>query len=482
MSSHSERVARVAADIRARPADKRLTIGKAHPGHTPHDLGYKRDCHPVNVDGLDGILAIDRATRTASVEGQVQLGALCKAALEHGLIPKVVPEFETFTVSGLVNGLGIETSSHRNGVFPANVTSLEVVLGNGDIVECDAHERTDLLIQLPGSYGTLGVVTRATLALDEAKPFVRSRYWQFSSRTDYVKAFGDALLHHGFVEGFVLASDRYVLVTSDFSDRVGALDVYEAMTHGEPWYYQHSDAQARASVEDLVPTYQYLFRHQRSLLWISGIIADLGFFSNTRWGRAYLDRQVEAKVKVTGFRGPMPVELVERCVINQDMGVLLARLDEGIEYVQKNLDVHPLWNCPAGSAAIGGPAAHDAFVVPRKLRGKSDPLVDIGIYGEPMVRPYRNFDAMRALQKFVDVPSLWGVCYLSPDELHEIYDFEPYEIVRKKYHADGAFMPLEQKIKFMRPSGQKQGYIPGWRLINLAYNIRQSLREKLSQY
>jgi hypothetical protein len=31
-----------------------------------------------------------------------------------------------------------------------------------------------------------------------------------------------------------------------------------------------------------------------------------------------------------------------------------------------------------------------------------------GIYGEPTVRNYCNFDAMRALQKFVDAPSLWG--------------------------------------------------------------------------
>jgi delta24-sterol reductase len=479
-STHDERVARIAAEVRARPADKRLTIGKAHPGHTPHDLGYKRDCHPVNVDGLDGILSIDRAARTADVEGQLQLGALCKATLAQGLVPKVVPEFETFTVAGLVNGLGIETSSHRNGVFPANATSLEVVLGNGDVVTTDGQQRTELLVQLPGSYGTLGVVTRATLTLDEAKPFVHSRYRGFARRADYVRAFGDALSAHGFVEGFVLARDRYVLVTSDFSDRIDGLEVFEAMTYGNPWYYQHADAQARDNGEDLVPTYQYLFRHQRSLLWVSGMVADLGFFSNTRWGRAYLDRQVEAKVKVTGFRGPMPLEIVERCVINQDMGVLLSRLDEGIEYVQQNLEVYPLWNCPAGSAAIGGQATHDAFVVPRKLRGRHDPLVDIGIYGEPMVRPYRNFDAMRALQKFVDVPSLWGVCYLSPEELHEIYDFSAYEAVQKKYHAEGAFLPLEQKIKFMRPSGQKQGYIPLWRLINLAYNIRESLREKLA--
>src|SRR5208283_926753 len=130
------------------------------------------DCHPVDGDGLDAILAIDRDARTVTLEGQVTLGKLCKEAMAAGMMPKVVPEFETFTVAGLVNGLGIETSSHRHGVFPASVVGLEVVLGNGEVREVSATDGADLLGHLPGSYGTLGIVTRATLQLQAAKPFI----------------------------------------------------------------------------------------------------------------------------------------------------------------------------------------------------------------------------------------------------------------------------------------------------------------------
>src|SRR6185436_13479674 len=140
LSTHEARVRAVVDAVRARPAGRRLTIGKAHPGHTPHDLRYKDDCHAVRVDDLDAILAIDRDARTATVEGQVRLGPLCRQTLAVGLLPKVVPEFETFTVSGLVNGLGIETSSHRHSIFPANVSALEVVLGNGDVVTANRTE------------------------------------------------------------------------------------------------------------------------------------------------------------------------------------------------------------------------------------------------------------------------------------------------------------------------------------------------------
>jgi delta24-sterol reductase len=470
MPTHEERVAAIAAQVKARPTGKRLTIRKAHPGHTPHDLSYKQDCHPVEVDGLDDILAIDREARTVTLEGQVTLGKLCKAAMAAGMMPKVVPEFETFTVAGLVNGLGIETSSHRHGVFPASVTELEVVLGNGDVREVSANDGGDLLGQLPGSYGTLGIVTRATLQLQDAKPFIASRYRHFTKLADYGAAFREALGGHEFVEGFVLARDSYVLVTGDYSEALPNVPVFEAMKHGNPWFYQHAEELARQSGEggqDLIRPYEYMFRHQRGLLWVAGIIADLGFFSTTTWGRTYIDKEVERKVAKTGFKGNLPIEIAERCMVSQDMGVRLSRLEEGIEYVQKNLDVHPLWNCPAGSGTT-----QLGFAVPRKLAANPEMVVDIGIYGEPKAKGYRAFDAMRALQKFVDVPSMWGVCYLSAAELRAIFDFDSYEAAARKYHATEAFVPLEQKLRFMTfKEGMKQTRIPLWRLVKVWYDI-----------
>jgi delta24-sterol reductase len=471
-AAHEERVHAVVEAVRARPSSQRLTIGKAHPGHTPHDLGYKRGRHAVPVDALDQILAIDPESRTAVVEGQVTLRQLCRAAFAVGLMPKVVPEFETFTVAGLVNGLGLETSSHRHGVFPASVRALEVVCGNGDVVEADDRHHSELLAHIPGSYGTLGVVTRATLELAQARPFVRSRHHRFSRRRDYVRAFAAALDEHEFVEGFVLADDDYVLVTGAYSDRVPGLDVFAAMKPGNPWYYQHAARLARHGGEDLTPSYEYMFRHQRSLLWVAGIVADLRVFSHTRWGREYLDRAVGKQVAARGFKGNMPVELVERCMVNQDMGMTLARLEEGIEYVQKNLKVAPLWNCAVGHGA----QRPLPFATPRRLSAKTTQyVVDIGIYGEPKRRPYRAFEAMRALQKFVDVPSLWGCCYLTPEELRDAYDFSSYEAVQRRYHAEEAFVPLESKIRFMRGEGAQEA-IPLWRLLNLYYDLRAKLR------
>jgi FAD/FMN-containing dehydrogenase len=468
-TSHEERVQRVREQVLLRPAGQRLTIAKSHPGHTPHDLGYKKGCHPVQVGELTEILAIDQRARTATVEGQVLLGDLCRRTLEVGLMPKVVPEFETFTISGLVNGLGIETSSHRHGVFPVSLRALEVVLGNGEVVEADKNRNPDLLAWLPGSYGTLGIVTRATLDLIEAKQFVRSRYRHFERRGDYVAAFGEALSHHEFVEGFVLGRRSFVLITSDYDDGAAAMESFEAMAYGNQWYYQHALRQARQGAEDRVPAYQYMFRHQRSLFWLVPLVADLKIFTHTRRGRAYLDRATEKKVRADGFRHAMPLEIAERSVFNQDMGVRLSRLEEGLDYVAKNLEVYPLWNCPAGICP-----SPLAFVTPRTFGERPEMVVDIGVYGEPRKRGIRCQDALRALQKFVDVPALWGVSYLSREELRACYDFDAFEAVQRKYHARDAFVPLESKMRFANASATKQSHVKWWRLVRVWYEMKAS--------
>jgi delta24-sterol reductase len=149
----------VAAQVRARPQGTFLTIRKDTPSHGVRATAYKRDSQAVDVSPLTHILSIDPGARTATVEDQVPLGRLCREALAQGLLPQVVPEYPTFTVAGLVNGEGLQSSSHRYGVFSRTITALEVVLGDGSVVVATPDQHPHLFGALPGSLGTLGVVT-----------------------------------------------------------------------------------------------------------------------------------------------------------------------------------------------------------------------------------------------------------------------------------------------------------------------------------
>ena len=469
-SAYQKRVQEIISAVKGREPGQMLALKKANPGHRPHDLSFKNDCHPVDIDQLPNILEINVENKTVRVEGLVTLGSLCRETLKHNLIPQVVPEYETFTVAGLINGLGIETSSHKYGLFPEALISMDIVLGDGSLVTANKDNNSDLFYAVPGSYGTLGIITSATLQLCDASPYIHSQYHYFTDIDRYVEAFGASLKHTDFVEGFVLSKESYVLITGNFADRVDTLSIYDAMKYGNVWYYQHAEKMAKVGGEDLIGTYQYMFRHQRSLFWLSGIIAGLPIFEKSRVLRAYLDRKVEEKVSKNGFKSNMDVFTRERSMVNQDYGVELPKLTKGIRYVQDNLGAYPIWNCAT--------TIKDSPFLMIRDQGHfaTSMLVDVGIYGEPTVKNYKNIDAMRALQTNEGKVALWGVSYLSKEELEASYDHDAYTTVRRKYHADSAFKDLFSKTKFIDPDKHKQGFIPHWRLLNLWLDIKVGIR------
>lgn len=362
---HDTRANAICAAVRARPEAKKLTVRKRRLGHTPHDYRYKSGKHEVDVTPLHHVLEVDVQRQLAICEGEVDMGQLCKATLPHGLVPAVVPELETFTVAGLINGLGLETSSHRHGIFPMNVPWFEVVLGNGERIHVDDQQHRDLYQTLPGSYGTLGIVTRAAVQLVPCKPYVRSSYRHFERTSDYVAAFGHALDAHDFVEGFIVGPSSHVLIASDFSEHVPGMEVFQAMKAGNLWYHEYSESMASSAGESLVPTYEYLFRHMRSLLWVSRF-ANFLHLPMTKLGRWVLDRRVMHELQRFGLASAIPHEARERSVVMQDVAVSLDRLEAGIEYAKQHFGVYPFWNCPAGHVAAravregrhGGDALH----------------------------------------------------------------------------------------------------------------------------
>src|SRR6266567_8820037 len=70
----------------------------------------------LDVSAFGSVLAVDQAARTAVVGGMTTYEDLVDATLPHGLMPLVVPQLKTITLGGAVSGLGIESSSLRNGL------------------------------------------------------------------------------------------------------------------------------------------------------------------------------------------------------------------------------------------------------------------------------------------------------------------------------------------------------------------------------
>ena len=95
-------------------------------------------------------------------------------------MPLVVPELKTITLGGAVTGLGIESSSFRNGCPHESVVELDVLTGDGRVLTATPDgEHADLFAGFPNSYGTLGYALRLRIELEPVRPYVmltHSRY------------------------------------------------------------------------------------------------------------------------------------------------------------------------------------------------------------------------------------------------------------------------------------------------------------------
>jgi FAD/FMN-containing dehydrogenase len=120
--THEAAVARVRETYAALPPGTPVRLAKRTSNlfrfrdNVPKAAGAAAVAGGLDVSAFDHVLDIDPARRTARVGGMTTYEDLCDATLSHGLMPLVVPQLKTITLGGAVTGLGIESTSLRNGM------------------------------------------------------------------------------------------------------------------------------------------------------------------------------------------------------------------------------------------------------------------------------------------------------------------------------------------------------------------------------
>ena len=172
----------------------------------------------LDISGLTGVIAVDPDARTADVAGMCTYEDLVAATLPYGLSPLVVPQLKTITLGGAVTGLGIESTSFRNGLPHESVLEMDILTGTGDVVTAIGDQHADLFRAFPNSYGTLGYSVRLKIELEPVKPFVALRHLRFHSLDDLVAAM-DRIIETGghdgapvdYLDGVVFSADESYL-------------------------------------------------------------------------------------------------------------------------------------------------------------------------------------------------------------------------------------------------------------------------------
>lgn len=444
-----------------------------HPSNITRSPAYKAGASQLNINHFNRILEIDPVGRRIVVEPRVTMEQLAHVALEKGMMVPVIPEFKGITVGGAIMGGGLESASHRYGLFSDNCLAYEILLGDGTVVHASPEEHADLFYGIVGSYGSLGVLLAVELRLIPAKQWVKLKYRKFLSISEAMKYFQrihGAISAPDFVEGVVFAPDHIKIIEGSFLENPGEVQATLSLDHTwSQWFYPHVKQQSDQFVEK-IPLLEYLFRHDRGAFWIGAYGTHWSsiprYFLECRLKMPFLAKLLPA-FKPENFKGPQDPgpffrllwgwamsshrlyswlhskseAWVESHFIIQDFCIPSENVAPFVEKIFKEIAIFPLWLCPTPKTK------KPQILSPHFLPSSSPFIVNVGVYGiSPQKESPENL--VHQLEKWTQAAEgrkvLYSYSYYTPEEFWSIYPKKEYENLRRLYHAD-KWMAVDQK-------------------------------------
>ncbi|GAA1154242.1 FAD-binding oxidoreductase [Nocardioides aquiterrae] len=444
--AHEEAVARLRSSYSAIPAGAPVRLAKRT---TNLFRARAATTAPgLDVSGLDGVIAVDATARTADVQGMCTYEDLVDATLPYGLIPYVVPQLRTITLGGAVTGLGIESTSFRNGLPHESVLEMDVFTGAGDVVTCRPGpdgEHADLFDAFPNSYGSLGYATRLKIALEPVPGFVALRHVRFDDPELLAKTvaeIADSGSYDGVrvdgLDGVAFEPGEYYLTLARWTDQGGPTSDYT----GRQVFYR--SLQQRET--DLLTMYDYLWRWDTDWFWCSGAFGAQHPAVRRLWPRRW--RRSDVYMKLLGLDRRFSIAdrldrragrpLRERVI--QDIEVPVERLPEFLAWFDEAVGMRPVWLCPCT-------AKRDWPTYPLEPETL---YVNVGFWGTVHVGPEavdapRNRAIEAKVHELGGHKSLYSEAFYDPETFDELYDGANLAAVKGRYDPENRLTSLYDK-------------------------------------
>lgn len=473
---HDARVARVVADVRryaeARrrgdpSAQKPLRTDRKGAASLNTRVADKSQSQTVRMGDLSAILGVNRDRGVIRLEPFATVGDVAQYLDEMGLQLEATIEMKEATVGGLVMALGMTTHSHVCGLVHDTVTAYEIVTANGELVRATAdNEHSDLFRALPWSHGTLGLLVALEMRVIPAPSHVRLVYRPFYSLQEYADEYlrlaSEREPPH-FIETIIFGKDRAVVVeghlASDDEARASRLPINPVNRHYKPLFYKHVESMLELGeggrFEELIPMFDYLLRHDRSMCMC---LAQILPSANEPWFRYTMGWMLPPNMRfLKGTRSAAERENTIRKQVWQEYAFPGEHFAEIVELVHDELEIYPLLAYPCKVIDRGG------LVRLPGNRGRSysgrpeiSPFLDIGIYGIPqrIKDGDERFPTVTKVRKVEQkVRSLGGFLHTycdvlsTEEEFTEMFDHTLWRQMRGKYGAEGIFPTIYEKVK-----------------------------------
>lgn len=139
-----------------------------------------------------------------------------------------------------MNGYGIESSSHKHGLFNDIVVSVDMVLGDASLITCSPTENSDLFNAIPWSHGALGFAVAIEIKVIKCSKYCRLTYVPCLTVDQMVDKFSELATKKNppeFLEGLQYSYHRGILTYGDFCDEVKSDGYVNSIGRWyKPWY------------------------------------------------------------------------------------------------------------------------------------------------------------------------------------------------------------------------------------------------------
>lgn len=442
MSSHDAKVRRIAEELRSRDASEGpLSLKKSSVSHfvpNPNDPRHKD--RKVSVRDLNQVLKIDPINKICVAEPGVTFVDLVAKTLEHGLAPMLVPELKTITVGGAVSGCSVESMSYKYGGFHDSCLEYEVITASGEVLDCSPSRNADVFHMMHGSYGTLGVISKLTFRLVDAKPYVRMDYVTFPTFAEMTRAILDYSKKsgHDFIDGIVHAPDRNVLCLGTFVDALPPNTRPSDYTWLNVFYKS-----TRTKTRDYLTAKDYFFRYDTECHWLSRTIPGL----ELKPVRLLLGKLLLGSTNLlTWSRRLAPLlKFDKRPDVVVDVFVPVNRLESFMSEYRSKIDYYPLWVVPYRRVQTY------PWIDPAYDRKIGDSMFfDLAVYGLSNRNKNKNYYKILEDMTYAanGIKTLISHNFYDRKTFWTIYNRPEYEKVKRRTDPKNIFRDLYDKFHF----------------------------------
>jgi FAD/FMN-containing dehydrogenase len=444
--AHDDAVDALRAQLLARPPGAPIRLAK--PTSNLFRFREPPGRQALDVSAFSDVLDVDTAAKTVDVGGMTTYERLVDATLPHGLIPHVVPQLKTITLGGAVAGLGIESTSFRNGMPHESVLEMDILTPDGEIVHATPdNEHRDLFRGFPNSYGTLGYALRLRIELEQVTPFVRLRHVRFPDAAACAAAITDICTNRtyqdesvDFVDGVMFDSSELYLTLGTYTTTAPQLSDYT----GQHIYYKS----VRDRVTDHLTIRDYLWRWDTDWFWCSEALGVQHPIVRRLVPRRYLRSDVYRKIVALDRRYQLSArvdrlrKLPAREPVIQDVEIPVERLAEFLDFFTEEIGISPVWVCPLRLREHEGWPLYP--MKPDRL------YVNVGFWATVALRPGETEGTYnrRIESKVTELgghKSLYSDSYFDEDEFWLAYDGETYRKLKQAYDPNDRLPDLYSK-------------------------------------